>query len=150
MSSAASAKFMSKDNSALKDSMPRGGAHGNHLPVLSYSRIHPPSNVCYQQPNLRQKCRGKNKSAVWTTRHSSSRCCSGRHVRQTGLQECDQHGRSDGEKSSVITHAWKLLSLVLHVQALNFAKAKLVIAETSLFTYTRMSLRKTGCFPILV
>lgn len=59
MSSAASAKFMSKDNSALKDSMPRGGAHGNHLPVLSYSRIHPPSNVCYQQPNLRQKCRGK-------------------------------------------------------------------------------------------
>lgn len=62
----------------------------------------------------------------------------------------DQHGRSDGEKSSVITHAWTLLSLVLHVQALNFAKAKLVIAETSLFTYTRMSLRKTGCFPILV
>lgn len=41
----------------LRASMPRGGV--NHLPVLSCSRIHPPSDA-YQPPaNLTQKCRQK-------------------------------------------------------------------------------------------
>lgn len=60
------------------------------------------------------KCRN-NLSTTWAPRAQQQWVLSGRHVRHTGLKECDQHGRSDGEKSCVITHVY-ILSNFIYMQ----------------------------------
>lgn len=65
-----------------------------HAPCRAWSVSKPDKNT---ENNLHQ--------LPWTPRGTAAAELSSRHVRYTGLKECDQHGRSDGEKSCVITHA---------------------------------------------
>lgn len=161
--------YVQRNNSVLKDdlraSMPRGGV--NHLPVLSCSRIHPPSHA-YQPPaNLRQKCRQKKKSTAWTTRCSSSRCCSHRHVRQTGLlrvwstwsiwwgkkfchHTCLETPEPSPARVGSQQYRITLTSDSCKCKVCNFWNVLLHCLVQESFTYTRMSLRKAGCSPIPV